>query len=56
LKDEDGQTPLSRAARVEGEAIVKQLLETGADVNSKDDEGHTLLSWTAEKGHEAVVK
>jgi hypothetical protein len=35
--------------------VVKVLLETGkANVEAKDDRyGQTLLSWAAEKGHEA---
>jgi ankyrin repeat protein len=38
-------------------AVVKMLLETGeADMDSKDYDGQTPLSWAAEKGHEAVVK
>jgi ankyrin repeat protein len=35
---------------------VKLLLEKGANVESKDDIGHTPLSWAAQNGHEAVVK
>jgi ankyrin repeat protein len=38
-------------------AVVKQLIEDGADLESKDDEyGRTPLSWAAENGHEPVVK
>jgi hypothetical protein len=37
-------------------AIVKLLLEKGADVESKDKDGRTPLSWAAENGHEAIVK
>jgi ankyrin repeat domain-containing protein 50 len=38
-------------------AVVKLLLETGkVDVDSKDADGQTPLSWAAEEGHEAVVK
>jgi ankyrin repeat protein len=38
-------------------AVVKLLLEKGANLESKDDYyGRTPLSWAAEKGHEAVVK
>jgi hypothetical protein len=52
-----GQTPLSWAAEKGHEAIVKLLLERGAELETKDNNcGQTPLSWAAEKGHEAVVK
>jgi ankyrin repeat protein len=39
------------------EAVVKLLLEKGAELESKDTEySRTPLLWAAEKGHEAVVK
>ena len=37
-------------------AVVKPLLERGADVECKDTYGQTPLSWAAGNGHEAVVK
>src|SRR5436190_933809 len=38
------------------EAVVKLLLEKGADLESKDDvDGGTPLWWAAKNGHEAVV-
>jgi ankyrin repeat protein len=55
-KDNSGNTPLSMAARYKHEAVVKLLLEKGADVESKDDNGNTPLSLAAEKGHEAIMK
>jgi ankyrin repeat protein len=36
------------------EAVVKLLLEKGAELESKDKDGRTPLSWAAENGHEAV--
>jgi ankyrin repeat protein len=52
-----GQTPLSWAAEKGHEAVVKLLLEKGAEMETKDDNySRTPLSWAAEKGHEAVVK
>jgi ankyrin repeat protein len=53
---EYGRTPLSWAAECGREAVLKLLVEKGADVKSKDSCGRTPLSWAAEKGHEAVVE
>ena len=38
------------------EAVVKLLLEKGAQLESKDNYGQTSLSYAAGNGHEAVVK
>jgi ankyrin repeat protein len=38
------------------EAVVKLLVEKGAELESKSSSGRTPLSWASEKGHEAVVK
>ncbi len=48
--------PLSWAAKKGHKAVVKLLLEKGAELESKDKRGWTPLSWAAKKGHEAVVK
>jgi ankyrin repeat protein len=46
-----------QAARGGGEAIVRLLLEKGAELESKDKyNGQTALSYVAQKGHEAIVK
>jgi ankyrin repeat protein len=38
-------------------AIVKLLLETGrVDVNSKDTDGRTPLSWATKKGQDVIAK
>jgi ankyrin repeat protein len=55
-KDDYGQTPLSWAAENGHEAVVKLLVEKGAELESKDYFGRTPLLWAAENGHEAVVK
>ena len=52
----NGWTPLPWAAEGGHEAVVKLLLEKGAELETKDNDGWTPLSWAAEKGHEAVVK
>jgi ankyrin repeat protein len=38
------------------EAVVKLLLERGAELEAKDNNSRTPLSWAARYGHEAVVK
>ncbi|CZR65340.1 related to nucleoside phosphorylase [Phialocephala subalpina] len=56
-EDSYGRTPLSWAAENGHEAVVKLLLDKGAEPETKDTEyGQTPLSWAAENGHEAVVK
>lgn len=37
-------------------SLVQLLLERGAEVNSRDQDGQTPLSWAAEKGRESVVQ
>jgi hypothetical protein len=56
-KDSYCRTPLSWAAERGHEAVVKLLLEKGADLETRDDNsGQTPLSLAAESGHEVMVK
>jgi hypothetical protein len=48
--------PLSWAAGNGNEAVIRLLLENGANLESRDDGGRTPLSWAAQNGHEAVTK
>jgi len=54
IKDEEGRTPLSHAARDEDIEIATILLDRGADVNSVDDTQWTPLMVAAEVGLEAM--
>ncbi len=55
--DDFGRTPLSLAAEMGNEIVIRALLETGkVNVDSKDREDYTPLLWAAVNGHEAVVK
>jgi ankyrin repeat protein len=38
------------------EAVVKQLIEKSADLESKDRNGQTPLSWAAGEGYELLIK
>lgn len=37
-------------------AVVQQLFENGADIETKSSSGETPLLWAAERGHKAVVQ
>ncbi|KAF6231660.1 hypothetical protein HO173_010192 [Letharia columbiana] len=47
---------LLQAAAEGQEVVVQQLLENGAELESKDNRGRTPLLWAVVKGREAVVK
>lgn len=54
--DASCRTPLHLATRNGHEAVVRVLLERGADINAKDVDGRTALHFAAEQGHEAIVR
>lgn len=47
--------PLSNAAWRVQEDIVRELIRQGADINSRDSEGHTALSRAARKEHSTII-
>lgn len=50
-----GYTPLMMAARNNQEALVRFLIERGADVNHAAESGATPLSLAREEGHQGIV-
>lgn len=55
-RDGYGNTPLLLAAEAGYEAIVKMLLEKGAQPDTQDRYGNTALTTATSRGHEAVVR
>ncbi|KAH7109242.1 ankyrin repeat-containing domain protein, partial [Dactylonectria estremocensis] len=52
----DGVTPLLLASQYGHEAVVKVLIENGADVKSSNKHGSAPLFWASGNSHEGVVK
>ena len=48
-------TALHWAANGGHKAVVRLLVERGADTKAKDNDGETVLHWAATGGNEAVV-
>ncbi|CEL00910.1 hypothetical protein ASPCAL00502 [Aspergillus calidoustus] len=55
-QDEDGRTPLSRAAKDGREEVVKLLLQQNANIEARDNDGQFPIILAAKNGHEQVVK
>jgi ankyrin repeat protein len=47
---------LSWATERGHEAVVKLLLDRGAELEAKDSDDPTPLSWAVKRGHKTVVK
>ena len=56
IKTDDGKTVLYWAAWRGREAVVRLLIDYGADINIKTDDGKTALYQAARGGHAAVVQ
>jgi ankyrin repeat protein len=53
----EGVTPLHVAARTGLRQYVQVLLKRGGtEVDARDSQGNTLLSWAASNGHDAIVQ
>ena len=53
--DEDGRTPLERAARNDFPEIVRLIVAGHASINRPDPEGKTALYWAALQGDPRIV-
>ncbi|KAH0835264.1 hypothetical protein FOPE_04096 [Fonsecaea pedrosoi] len=54
--DDNGQTPLTLAAKNGHEMVARLLLDKGADLESRDECGRTSLLCAATYGHEMIAK
>ncbi|KAH8673187.1 hypothetical protein BGZ61DRAFT_427876 [Ilyonectria robusta] len=56
LKDEEGRTPLSYAAEKWREAVVRLLLDRGAQIEAADKDGLTPLLYAVHQGDKAIIQ
>jgi ankyrin repeat protein len=55
-RNDNVEAGLHLAASEGNKAVVQQLLENGADIDTKDSDGCTALHWAGSEGHKAVVR
>lgn len=56
VRDEIDQTPLIVAAQSGCKDIVEMLLQAGADIHHRNDQGENALICAAQEGHKEIVK
>ncbi|NBW29502.1 ankyrin repeat domain-containing protein [bacterium] len=56
MRDTIDQTPLIVAAQGGCKEIVEMLLEAGANIEHRNDQGETALISAAQEGHKEIVK
>jgi hypothetical protein len=56
MMDMAGFAPLHKATLYGHEAVVRQLIKNGANVNLPDGKGYTPLSLAVSRGHQAILK
>ena len=54
--DNDGSTPMHRAAQYGHHHILRSLLEAGAGKEKADNDGRTPVHWAACKGHSEILR